>query len=547
MLTKLLAALRNARPHANRVCRARRLAIESLEERNLLDGAMGHYLFDPQGGANYKWQDANPSTSSVIDINYDYRSLNGFTNEITPGQRARVEDALQMWTQATNGRLHFIRNTTAPLAQIINIGTGDLRAIGEISAPLGAVGEGGDERAFTDAKGNRTLQQGFAWLDRAENWNDIPGIAPVGTFDYFTVTAHEIGHALGMGHLDDLDGPNIMDSVYAGAKTEPSVSDRTILQSLYPPLAGLPIVKTQSVLAIGADAGAGPQVRVFNGTVEKFSFLAYNVGFAGGVRVAVGDVNGDHVPDIITAPGPGGGPDVHVYDGVSGQMINQFYAYSPFYSGGVYIAAGDVNGDGFADIICGADQGGGPNITVFDVHAGKRLLSFFAYDPRFIGGVRVSAADVTGDGRADIVAGAGPGGGPNITIFSGTTGAMVRSFFAYDPRFTLGIYVSTGDVNGDGKADILAGAGVGGGPNVTIFDGSTGAMISTFNAFDSGSGGVRVTAANAFGTGIDAIYAVSGPGSSPHVRLFKLPVKQLDDFYAFDSQFQGGVFIAGNP
>jgi hypothetical protein len=83
------------------------------------------------------------------------------------------------------------------------------------------------------------------------------------------------------------------------------------------------------------------------------------------VRVAVADVNGDGMPDVITAPGPGGGPDIRVFDGRTGALIQEFMAYDPNFTGGVYVAAGDVNGDGKADIITGADAGGGPHVKVF--------------------------------------------------------------------------------------------------------------------------------------------------------------------------------------
>src|SRR5262249_18273387 len=148
----------------------------------------------------------------------------------------------------------------------------------------------------------------------------------------------------------------------------------------------------------------------------------------GGVRVATGDINGDGVADIITAPGPGGGPDIRVFDGVTGQLIREFMAYSPYFLGGVYVAAGDVNADGRADIITAPDSGGGPEVKVFSGRDNSTLYDFYAYSPFFGGGVRVAAGDINGDGRADIITGAGPGGGPHVKAFSGANGAVIRSF-----------------------------------------------------------------------------------------------------------------------
>ena len=197
-------------------------------------------------------------------------------------------------------------------------------------------------------------------------------------------------------------------------------------------------------------------MRVFSGKdLPCCQFPRVRPGFLGGVDVAAGDVDGDGRADIITGAGPGGGPHVHVFSGVDLHELDSFYAYSPLFAGGVRVAAGDVDGDGRADIITGAGPGGGPHVRVFsgvDLH---ELASFYAFDPTFAGGVSVAAGDIDGDGHSDIITGAGPGsgeaditaellgsGGPEVRIFSGVDFHEVGTFMA----FGIGTGVSVGSI-----------------------------------------------------------------------------------------------------
>jgi len=157
--------------------------------------------------------------------------------------------------------------------------------------------------------------------------------------------------------------------------------------------------------------------------------------------VAAGDVDGDGRAEIIAAAGPGGGPQVSVYDGRSGAALLSFFAYPAFFSGGVYVAAGDLHGTGRASLITGTGAGGGPQVSLFDGRTGAARASFFALPQEFTGGVRVAFANNRGDGRGDLIAAAGPGGGPQGSAFDSSTLALLGSFFAYDPGFTGGVFV----------------------------------------------------------------------------------------------------------
>ena len=280
------------------------------------------------------------------------------------------------------------------------------------------------------------------------------------------------------------------------------------------------------------------------------------------------DVNGDGLDEIVTGAGPGGDPHVVVRSlaGGTATILASFYAYELGLGGGVYVACGDVNGDGHADVITGAGAGGGPHVRAFSIVPGGilEIASFWAYDPAFTGGVQVAAGDVNGDGAADIITGAGPGGGPHVRAFSVSAGAPAElaGFFAYDPAFAGGLSVAAGDVTGDGLAEIITGTTREGGP-VRVFKVGGPADITEltnfFAYFPEFLGPVRVAAADIDGDGVADIITGAGPGGGPHVRAFSLAgssIAELASFYAYDPLYCDiagvvdplvcdGVYVAG--
>jgi hypothetical protein len=313
------------------------------------------------------------------------------------------------------------------------------------------------------------------------------------------------------------------------------------------PPVSVPAIADAGRTVVGADAGAGADVRVFNrdGSL-RFSFDAFP-GFTGGVRVAVGDVTGDGFADIIVGAGAGApGGHVEVFDGITGAPVRSFFAFDQGFTGGVFVGAGDVTGDGFADIIVGAGAGApGGHVEVFDGISGALVRSFLAF-PGFAGGVTVAGGDVTGDRVADIVVGAGPGApGGHTKVFDGSTGTLVRSFLAF-PGFTGGVFVGTGDVTGDGRADVIVGAGAGApGGHVEEFDGATGAMVQSFMALPGFTGGVRVAAADVNADGLLDVVGGAGPGAGPRVQAFSGSTQtEVENLFGFDPAFAGGVFVA---
>ncbi len=232
----------------------------------------------------------------------------------------------------------------------------------------------------------------------------------------------------------------------------------------------------ESETVTGAGFGGAPHVRLYDDNDAAFGtgFYAYNPGFNGGVDVATGDVDGDGIDEIITAAGPGGGPHIRILRH-DGSEISGFYAYSSLFSGGVRVAAGDVDNDGTDEIITGVMSGGGPHVRVFEPD-GTEVSGFYGFAPNFTGGVDIASADVAGTGSEEIIVAAGPGGSPHIRVFA-VDGTELTSFHAYAPDFSGGVRVSAGNVRtSSAKAEIVTVPASGGSSHQRMFSG-TGSLI----------------------------------------------------------------------
>lgn len=347
------------------------------------------------------------------------------------------------------------------------------------------------------------------------------------------------------------------------------------------------LVNTQPetpIYVASAESGGGPAVSVFNSLDNSIlsTFFAFEESFTGGVQTAVADVNNDGISDLIVGAGPGGGPRVIVFNGATNftTTLLDFFAFATDFRGGVDIAGGDFNADGFADIVVGAGPGGGPQVNIFDGRTGNVLTQFFAYDSSFRGGVTVAVGDIDGSGFNSVITGAGAGGGSHVktwqnsrffmadeapilpgnqSIFMNLTG----QFMAYESAYTGGVNVAVGlnaGVSEGGFYRILTGT-ITGAPRVTVW-GADGhhsmdmanselsfELLTTFFAFDSTeTSGVRV-ASVAVSNGSDFL-AATGSGTSTRVKRFSLlpganePTLE-EEFNPFAAGFNGGASLGG--
>ncbi len=268
---------------------------------------------------------------------------------------------------------------------------------------------------------------------------------------------------------------------------------------------------------------------------------------------AAGDVNGDGYDDIIVGAhyhdrsltdldtgkvyvyhGAGGGIEAAPAFTATGELALDFF-------GSAVDGAGDVNGDGYDDIIIGArgnDESGQDAGKVYVYHGGPSGLSA---TPAFtdvgtdvesnFGNAVAGAGDINGDGYADVIVGAptSPAVGEyagKVYVYLGSPGGLLKpaAFVAAgengDDKFGVAV-AGAGDVNGDGFDDLIVGArgyqasagrayiyaGCAGGPQATAIFTATGeAAGNNFGRSVSGAGdvnndGLDDAAVGAYGAG----------------------------------------------
>jgi len=317
--------------------------------------------------------------------------------------------------------------------------------------------------------------------------------------------------------------------------------------SFTPPLAadaaGTPVVLTGAtdgtaqVFTLRADntlAAAGPAQTPF-------------AGYTGVIRSVVGDFNGDGTQDYAFATGAGTAGTVRVFDGKTGADLVGRTTVLDGFTGGLFLAAGDVDRDGRDELAVSADAGGGTRVVLFRVGQGglTTAADFLAFgDISFRGGSRVAMADINRDGADELVVGAGIGGGPRVAVYDGASLAagkadrLVPDFFALDASLRSGVYVAAADVDGDGSADVIYSTGNTGGPRVRIVSGAVvmanpgadmaalPALADFFTWDQNDRSGIRVAAKDVDGDGRAELIVGSGNKNQAAVRV--IPFSEMN-------------------
>ena len=268
-------------------------------------------------------------------------------------------------------------------------------------------------------------------------------------------------------------------------------------------------------VAVGAGIGSSPIVRLLDAETGavRAEAMAFERIFTGGVRVAMGDVDGDRIPEILAASGAGRVAEIRVFKEQAGStVLKELTAYRTFpfgsaYSGGTEVACGDVDANGREDIVAAMSRGGGTvniflSVNAADPIANAAYRSFTPFGGTYDGGASVAVAElgtfsegrlvnpIIPDRRVEIVVGSGAGMPATVKAYD--ISATPRDVMTITPMSVEqqgGVTVASGLFNNDDIDDIVVSAGRGGGGVTEVYAGALGtvtaAPLRRFAAFAS--------------------------------------------------------------
>lgn len=337
-----------------------------------------------------------------------------------------------------------------------------------------------------------------------------------------------------MSSADNIDGAN---PYYLG---QLGAGRLNVLRAIEAPAISMETTAEQNVqYVLGAKSGSEPKIWLLDakGGVVK-EFLAFAPSFYGGVNIAVGDVDDDGMAEIVVGAGSGGGPHIRIFN-LSGELKYQFFAFDKKRPNGAIVAIGDTDGDGKNEIIAVEERSAAPVARVFNERGEilKDNIKIFANN--ISGAIGLVAGDVNRDGKAEIIASTVSGTAGKIKVIT-ESGLPVGEFFPFGKNFYGGVNVAVGDLSASGWPEIIV-SKRSGGADVKTFD-YTGRLLSPgILVYDKYRAGVNLSSGDRDGDSHYEIITAPNGGGSAEIKVLDDNLNAIMSFYPLGKNFKKGL------
>ncbi|MFH2104785.1 MAG: FG-GAP-like repeat-containing protein [Parcubacteria group bacterium] len=318
------------------------------------------------------------------------------------------------------------------------------------------------------------------------------------------------------------------------------------------------VLAASLITGAGAGGGPHVRSFTTSGVVETNpdKLMAYAEDYRGGVRIATGDIDSDGVDEIITGTGENGGPHLRVFEKDGTQRGIDFFPFDNSFRGGMDVASGDFDGDGKEDIAVSQFSKGQAWVKVYKYNSARTVLfekNIFG-SPEC--GATVAMGQLDSDASQELIVGAGTGCDTDVHTYDYNSSNLEGtqkpiSIYAFtggvDEPIRSGVDVAAGDIDGDGKDEIAVSLLKENLPWVRIFRyNSEQTELGVFKAYGDYTIGTNVEMADIDADGLAEVLTGAGPGGGPQIRAFEYDgtvIDTLNNFFAYDENFRGGVDV----